>query len=204
MYYLQPCPPFSINYKKGHKRRSSVIIVEPPDPPLYIHPYDMPEIGDIKVSLSSVENHGWFILNGQTIIGDIIAEASATTLFGSTTIPDYTDKYLKQSSNLQQVTGSNNVTLTKDQLPKESLQLRSLNNTALLTIAIPNPGNDTQVIRSSYSTYVQQGGYNHCNFQIKDLSVKLNEAATQSSININPVSVGVNYMVYLGTSVIVP
>jgi hypothetical protein len=189
-HYYEPCPAFLL-VAYSHKKQKTTPLSES-------HVYDMPEVGDIKVTVATGNgSQGWFTLNGQTVTGDVIAEASATTLFGSTTLPDYADSYLRQSSaNLAQVEGTNDpIVIGQTNLPDVSYTghvLRMRDHGAEYADGVFN----------SYQSGGNSSGSGGTASQIwaVDFNLKLNGGVTQVPIDINPKHVNVNYQVWLGTS----
>lgn len=82
----------------------------------------MPDIGDIKSSLLSINHNGWYNLNGQQIDENTrpYAAQNASTIFGGTFLPDLSDTVLSQQS-LKTISGSNSVNVLIDNLPNLSL-----------------------------------------------------------------------------------
>lgn len=196
--FLQPAPILYIHASKNRKRKTP----SPPEPPLFEHIYDMPEVGDVKVTLSSTQINGWFILNGQTITGDATAEAAATTLFGSTTLPDYTGKFLRQSANLQEEIGSNSILIQQGNLPVIDLPLTAdpFDSIPIESLwAQSYTTNNTLFVHFNTTTPGTTATWRNRNALLSRFKTHLN-TGTQIPLEINPESIGVNYMVYLGTS----
>jgi hypothetical protein len=95
--------------------------------------YDMPEIGDIKTSIKTTNHSGWYLLNGQTIDAGThpIASASATSLFGSSTLQDYNYALLGMDTSKQIGTnaGTGSFTLDIANLPSDWLFVEPVDST---------------------------------------------------------------------------
>jgi len=185
MFYLDPCPPFvSCFASSGAHKRRSYVLEEPPD-----EEEDMPEIGDVKTSLAE-PTAGWYKLNGQTVT-DPGPVAAATSLFGSATLPDYTDRYLTQG--VPGTTfGSNSVALSQDNLPVVDLPLDVHGYTDVRIGIVPAENAGAGAIYGGSNvndTYVY---LNQCH-------TSLNSSGTQTDLSIVPATVAVNFLVWLGS-----
>ncbi len=82
----------------------------------------MPDIGDIKSSLLTINHNGWYNLNGQQIDENTkpYAAQNASTIFGGTFLPDLSDAVLSQQT-LKTISGTNDVNVLIDNLPNLSL-----------------------------------------------------------------------------------
>lgn len=183
--FLQPAPIFHIrNSKKARKTL-----------PYYLTEYlDMPTVGDVKLSLSTDQTKGWFILNGQTIVGDSVAMGNAVTLFGSTTLPDYTDHYATQNNTVGLTFGSNNpILLNQHHLPNVNLPTHwtgvgPTTNPKIFVRTEPAGGYNVSI----------QGGNNWNSYDTSQMVVRLNPGV-QQEIDKTPLSFGCSFMVYLGS-----
>lgn len=82
----------------------------------------MPDIGDIKSSLLTINHNGWYNLNGQQIDENTrpFAAQNASTIFGGTFLPDLSDAVLSQQT-LKTLSGNNSISLLVDNLPNLNL-----------------------------------------------------------------------------------
>ena len=187
MFYLDPCPPFvSCFASSGAHKRRSYVLEDPPDEEEDQEWIDMPELGDIKLSVAE-PTVGWYKLNGQTLDpANTVAIANATTIFGGAVLPDWSGKYPTQG--VPGTTfGTNAVTLTQGNLPDVDLPLQTT-----LT-------NSTQLLQVGYNNNVEWGGgANHFSGQSYDnWYVSLNPSGTQTDVDIVPETVAMNFLVWL-------
>ncbi|MES2543763.1 MAG: hypothetical protein V4548_02680 [Bacteroidota bacterium] len=79
------------------------------------------EIGDMKPSLETADNNGWYLLDGRTKASlPTVAQANATAVGIGTNLPDAADKFLKAKTGAELIgssAGSNSVTLVQANLP---------------------------------------------------------------------------------------
>jgi hypothetical protein len=160
-----------------------------PDPLPFEDIYDMLTIGDIKVSLVASQGNGWWNLNGQTISGDAVAQANAVVIFGSTTLPNFTYKYLQRRVNTKEFVSSNKRTLIQSHLPNANLPLTYIGSRA-------DPPDGILAWHMSGSNLGWTGGGSYGDIPANEYAVKMN-TGTQVPLDITPSSVGVKYQVFL-------
>jgi microcystin-dependent protein len=82
---------------------------------------EAPATGDIKYSSTATDHDGWYLLNGRNISTlSATAQASATSLGFTTTLPNSADRFLKAKAateTLGAVGGNSSATLTQANLP---------------------------------------------------------------------------------------
>lgn len=81
---------------------------------------NQPNIGDVYYSFATVDHQGWYKLDGRNLTSlPTGAQANATKLAIVSTLPNATDRYLKQkgASAMLSTGGAQSVTLTQSNLP---------------------------------------------------------------------------------------
>lgn len=163
-------------------------------------------IGDVKNGFQSANHGGWVLLNGQAISSlTSTQQINAGTLGLSGNLPNATNAYLsKNGSALGTVSGSNTVSLARNNLPNATLTgttnttgahthqytdrgFGSFNsNTTNGSNPIEDDGNITRTTASS-------GDHSHT-----VTTESLNGNVTQVAIDKKPLTMSVNVFVYLG------
>lgn len=189
--YFEPCPPFFFSSSNHHNKQKYLSSL-----PYFLTEYlDMPTVGDVKLSLSTNQTNGWYILNGQTIVGDTVAMESAVSLFGSTTLPNYTDHYPSQNDTIGLTFGSNApILLNQEHLPNVNLPtywtgVGPTVNPKIFVRTEPAGGYNVSI----------QSGNNWNSYNTNQMVVRLNPNV-QQEIDKTPLTFGCSFMVYLGSS----
>ncbi|MGG5210208.1 hypothetical protein ACQWU4_14890 [Chryseobacterium sp. MIQD13] len=81
---------------------------------------NQPNIGDVYYSFATADHQGWYKLDGRSLTSlPAVAQANASKLAIVSTLPDTTDRYLKQrgASAMLSANGAQTFTLTQSNLP---------------------------------------------------------------------------------------
>jgi hypothetical protein len=109
----------------------------------------MPGIGDIKLSVVGGDHEGWYLLDGRLVSTlPAATQANALTVGITTNLPDQTGSVLGYNGTVGTVTGNNNKTISRNNLPNENLDLSN--------IRIPS--------HSHNATTSSAGGHSHALF----------------------------------------
>ncbi len=173
------------------------------------------EVGDVKQGFQSGDHNGWVLLDGRDISTLSINQQNQATYLGFIdNIPDATNSYLSQNQeDLGSVTGSNQVTISQDQLPDVTLTTTTSGNhkhsirTALNDTNGPasqgypfgnnhrsfrtTDRNQTTVIGGINELVLEGGAHTHTTSSI-------NGGVIQQTLPILPKTLSVNVFVYLG------
>ena len=151
--------------------------------------------GDIKQGVQSADHSGWIKLDGRLKSSLTESQQTQATAFGlGTNLPNASNSYLVQNgTTLGSVSGSNTVTIAKNQLPNvtytgslyEIAHGAYVGASATGVFSRPSAGNMGNAT----------GSGNTNNFT---LSIPLNGGVTQQPLNITPQSLSVNMFIYLG------
>jgi hypothetical protein len=165
--------------------------------------YDMPESGDVKTSLRDADHSNWYLLNGRAISTlPLAAQAAAAALGYTTDLPDSTECCIRSAPvYLGEVTGTNSITLNRNQLPNISLS-GTTNTTGQHTHVIHTVDN-----AGVWDNYVAQG-YNPDLNAGRETSAagdhshtvtteSLNGDVVQQVIDLTPKSFNVNLFIWL-------
>lgn len=205
LIYIEPCPVFCVPSKR-HKTQNQDPDPDPdPDPePQPDEQYDMPQVGDTKISLAATGGQGWYELNGQTIVYDAlpVAYANAQATFGgdapapgaTLSLPNMIGRYPLGASSPNVPSGSNAYTLTQANLPVVNL-LGTTTSTSWT-----NGSSFLEILNTGgYGGSGGTGGQNIATYMAHQhaVSVTLNPGA-QTQIPITPSSLSVKYFVWLG------
>lgn len=170
--------------------------------------YDMPEFGDVKTSLLTVDHSGWYKLDGRSVTALPSGPRNRAISLGyPTVLPDSTGCFLKGGAP-GLVTGSSTVTLTRDQLPNVTLSgSTSTNGSHTHTLRYPDGGSGTTTpgtqsndttgsipYPGDASIWAMPAGDHSHTFTTESL----NGGVPQVEIDISPKSYSVNYFLWLG------
>jgi hypothetical protein len=165
--------------------------------------YDMPESGDVKTSLRDADHSNWYLLDGRLINTlPASAQAVATSLGYAVTLPDASECCVRGSATyLGEITGTNSVTLSRNQLPDVTLSgttgIAGEHRHTVMTVdnggvwdgyiaqgASPtlNAGRDTEPAGSHSHTLTTES---------------INGGVTQQAIDLTPKSFNVNLFIWL-------
>ena len=151
--------------------------------------------GDIKQGIQSADHHGWVKLDGRLKSSLTATQQSSATALGiGTNLPDAGNCFpVQNGSTLGSVSGSNTVTINKNQLP---------NVTYTGTIERVAHGAYTGAAASGVFSMSSGGNLgNATGGGITDsytLNIPLNGGVIQQPIDITPKSLSVNMFIYLG------
>jgi hypothetical protein len=158
-------------------------------------PMTVINFGDVKTGLQASDHNGWIRLNGRAKSTlSATQQTQATALGIGANLPDASNAFLVQNGGtLGNVTGSNNITLARDQLPNVNFEGEIINVAHGAFVNATASGLISRV--SGNSSGNASGGGVTNNFILR---IPLNGGVTQQSINITPRSLSVNTFIYLG------
>lgn len=165
-----------------------------------------PQVGDIKNGFQSADHNGWYLINGRAV--STLAtnpRARAAALGFSTTLPDATDRYLKNTSgsdNIGTAAGANTFTITQANLPNVTF-----NGTTDTT------GSHTHTYTDNPANTVSNGVASGTNNPISDASSVNDTTATagahthslsftlgsSQALSLDPNNIITNVFIYLGS-----
>lgn len=160
------------------------------------------KFGDIKSALLSNDHLGWVLLDGRAKTALSLSQQSVATILGiGNNIPDATNCYLVQGNSLGNLLGSNTKTITRSDLPNVSLSGQTASAGAhthmvdVTTVSKDGSGGDVYKSGNSNSITTSSDGAHTHTF----LTESLNGGVTQTSFNVQPQSIQVNFFIYLGS-----
>lgn len=174
------------------------------------HQYlDMPEVGDVKSSIVAADHLGWYVLDGRAVSSlPQIAQDNATALGFGANLPDATDAVLGRQSGQSPgaVTGTNDFTLARNNLPEESITSDSWS-----TGRPPNEGfvvSTANQTAPAGATYLLTGAMDgvttygfavagHINLNAYSAVSPLNDTGSQLPLDLRQKTFNVNSFVYL-------
>lgn len=161
----------------------------------WVNSVSVASFGDVKTGFQSGDHNGWIRLNGRLKSSLTATQQTQATALGiGTNLPDASNAFLVQNGNtLGNVTGSNNFTLSRDQLPNITFEGSIINVAHGAHVAATASGLISRVAGNSNGNAGGGGVTNNFN-----LSIPLNGGVTQQVINITPRSLSVNTFIYLG------
>lgn len=161
----------------------------------WVNSVSVASFGDIKTGFQSTDHNGWIRLNGRLKSSLTATQQTQATALGiGTNLPDASNAFLVQNGNtLGNVTGSNNFTLSRDQLPNITFEGSIINVAHGAHVVATASGLISRVAGNSTGNASGGGVTNNFN-----LSIPLNGGVTQQVINITPRSLSVNTFIYLG------
>lgn len=166
-----------------------------------------PIVGDIKKGLQTADHNGWVKLDGRaTATLPIPQQTNALNLGFSTNIPDFNNVFLTQNSGaLGSITGSNEKTLVRGQLPAVQIPINiDENGNHSHGFNRTKPGgpkdstNSKTVINPSLRTLTTGSSGNHSHTGTTQYLHSDNPTDPQTTIDITPKTLSVNMFVYLG------
>jgi hypothetical protein len=151
--------------------------------------------GDIKQGIQSADHNGWIKLNGRLKSSLTATQQTQATALGlGTNLPDASNSFpVQNGTTLGSVSGSNTVTIAKNQLPDVTYSGTLYDVAHGAYVSATADGVFTRYGNGHMGNATGSGGTN--NFT---LNIDLNGGVTQQALNITPKSLSVNMFIYLG------
>lgn len=172
------------------------------------------QYGDIRFSSLGTDHNGWYIMDGRSLASlPVNAQTRALALGISGTLPNATDKYIKQGIP-GSITGSQEVTLSQQNMPNFTLNGTTVSSSHNHTLISPGntmiqgtdmsqtPTGAANVWQlaggaqvgsiSSNQVYTTSAAGNHSH------TITIPTGGTGAPIALNPGFIQLNYFIYLG------
>lgn len=165
----------------------------------------LPDVGDIKYSSVSTDHDGWYLLNGRAISSlSASAQARATSLGFSTSLPNSADRYLKAKTTAETLGsngGNTSVTIGQANLPNITYNATTSNtgnhthtyNDRASGVTNSAEGGNNKIVvdnGSTTSTTSTDGAHTH--------TFSVSTGGSNTPLNIQPKYLSTYIFVYLG------